>query len=147
MRVKTRSIPGNLTGKVDDLVLYRHRYGNKLYARKVGVFVDHPGQEPFRTAQQAIYALGPSEGYRQNLRDYLIAYNLLPENEGREAHAWNNLYNKLMFAMQRQTGIPLATLTREMINDMDMPCRSVKAAVEAGLLPMVKGVERYSESL
>ncbi len=147
MRVKTRSIPGDLTGKVDDLVLYRNRYGNKLYARKMGVFVDHPGQAPFRTAQEAIYALGPSEGYKQNLRDYLIAYNQLPQNEGREAHAWNNLYNKLMFAMQRQMGIPLATLTREIIEEQNLPCRSVKTAVEAGLLPMVKGVERLGTAL
>ncbi len=147
MKVKTRSIPGDLTGKVDDLILYRNRSGNKLYARKRFSLENHPSHAPFRTAQQAIYALGPSEGYKQNLRDYLTAYNLLPQNEGREAHAWNNLYNKLMFAMQRQTGIPLATLTREIIEEQNLPCRSVKTAVEAGLLPMVKGVERLGAAL
>ncbi len=147
MRVKTRSIPGDLTGKVDGLVLYRNKHSNKLFARKPGVFVDHPGQKPFKNAQQAIYVLQPSGAFKQNLRDYLIAYNSLPDNEGREAHAWNNLYNKLMFAMQRQLGIPLATLTHQMITDLNLPCRRVKAAVEAGLLPLVKGYERFGDEM
>ena len=147
MKVRTRGIPGDLTGKVDDLVLYRNKRGNKLFARKHGVFTDHPGQAPFRSAQQAIYALQPSEGYKRNLREYLIGYNNLKINDGREVHAWNNLYNKLMFAMQRQTGIPLATLTRQMITDLELPCRSVKSAVEAGLLPMVKGMERLGAEI
>ena len=147
MRVKTRSIPGDLTGKVDGLVLYRNKHSNKLFARKPGVFINHPGQKPFKDAQQAIYALQPSEAFQQNLRDYLIAYNNLPDNEGHEAHAWNNLYNKMMFAMQRQMGIPLATLTRQMITDLNLPCRSVKAAVEAGLLPLVKGYERFGDEM
>ena len=147
MRVKTRSIPGDLTGKVDGLVLYRNKHSNKLFARKPGVFVDHPGQKPFKNAQQAIYVLQPSGAFKQNLRDYLIAYNSLPDNEGREAHSWNNLYNKLMFAMQRQLGIPLATLTHQMITDLNLPCRRVKAAVEAGLLPLVKGYERFGDEM
>ena len=98
-----------MTGTVDDMILYRNKSGTKLYARKTFTLKGHPSHAPFRSAQQAIYALQPSEGFKQNLRDYLIAYNRLPENQDREAHAWNNLYNKLMFAMQRTMGIPLAS--------------------------------------
>jgi len=147
MKAKVKVMLPGFTGNMDDLVIYRNRSGNKLFARKYVKIENHPGQAPFAAAQRAIYALQPSEGYKQNLRDYLIGYNRLPVNDGREAHSWNNLYNKLMFAMQSQMGIPLATITRQMIEEMELPCRSVKTAVEAGLLPMVKSCERFGAEM
>jgi hypothetical protein len=77
----------------------------------------------------------------------MIGYNKLKANEDRPVQCWNNLYNKLMFAMQRTMGIPLAEITREMITDLDLPCSSVKAAVEAGLLPWVNGYERFDKGM
>jgi len=149
MRVRTRGIPGDLTGKVDDLVIYRNRSGNKLFARKYVKIENHPGQAPFAAAQRAIYALQPSEGYKQNLRDYLIGYNRLPVNDGREAHSWNNLYNKLMFAMQKALPetVDLANITREQIFSQNLPCRSIKAAIEANLLPGVRDYERFTAEI
>ena len=51
------------------------------------------------------------------------------------------LFLKLMWAMAKMRGLDLEFLTRETIESENLPCRSVKDAVEAGLLPMVKGYE------
>jgi len=147
MKRESKQIPADFTGSVDDMIYYRHKANGKIYARKRFTFKDHPGQAPFASAQKAIYALQPSQAYRQNLCDYLIGYNKLKINDGREAIAWTNLYNKLMFAMQKQLGIPLMEITRTRITEQNLPCQSVKAAVEAGLLPKVPDYERFNKPL
>jgi hypothetical protein len=72
------------------------------------------------------------------MRTYLGRYNALKQNEGRYIRSWVNLYLKLMREMAKQDStIDLITLTREDIFTKDLPCISVKKAVEAGLLPKV----------
>ena len=62
--------------------------------------------------------------------------------------SWYNLYIKMLFAMQKALpGIDLATITIEQIYAEQLPCISVKAAVEAGLLPRVKGYEHYGKQI
>jgi hypothetical protein len=147
MKCRTRNIPVGFTGTLDDMIYYTRRPNGRVYARRRFTLKDHPSHKPFANATRGIYALNPSREYRQNLADYMIGYNRLEANEAKPAQCWNNLYNKLMFAMQRQMGIPLATLTRQMITDLNLPCRSVKNAVEAGLLPMVKSYERFGAEM
>jgi len=147
MKRESKHIPADFTGSVDELIFYRHKANGKIYARKRFTFKNHPGQAPFASAQKAIYALQPSQAYRQNLSDYLIGYNKLKINDGREVIAWTNLYNKLMFAMQKQLGIALTGITREMIVQQNLPCQTVKAAVEAGLLPKVPDYERFNQPI
>lgn len=147
MRSKTRAIPMGYTGTIDDIIYYQRGANGRLYARKKPSAAIHSGNNIFSAAQRGIYAFNPSQGYRQNLADYMIGYNQLKATEDKPAQCWNNLYNKLMFAMQRTMGIPLAQITRQMITDLGLPCSSVKAAVEAGLLPWVRGYERFDRSL
>ena len=129
MKRESKHITADFTGSVDELIFYRHKANGKIYARKRFTFKNHPGQPPFASAQKAIYALQPSQAYRQNLSDYLIGYN------------------KLMFAMQKQLGIALTGITREMIVQQNLPCQTVKAAVEAGLLPKVPDYERFNQPI
>jgi hypothetical protein len=140
---------GEFTGKLDGLIYYCRRSNGKLYVRRKWKFENHPGQAQFASAQRAIFALQPSEVYKRDLKDYLLRYNLLPENEGKQAQYWGNLYVKLMFALQKTypETVDLANITREQIVSQNLPCRSIKAAVEAGLLPVVKGYERFVNEL
>ena len=147
MKRESKHIPADFTGSVDDMIYYRHKANGKIYARKSFTFKDHSGQAPFASAQKAIYALQPSQAYKQNLCDYLIGYNKLKINTGREAITWTNLYNKLMFAMQKKLGIPLTEITRAQIAEQNLPCQSVKAAVEAGLLPKVPDYQRFNKQI
>lgn len=149
MKATRANLLGEFTGKLDDLIYYRRRGNGKLYVRRRWTFVNHPHHANFALAQRAIFALQPTEAYKRDLKDYLLLYNLLPENEGKQAQYWGNLYVKLMFGMQKAypEEVNLATLTREQIIAQNLPCHCVKAAVEAGLLPVVKGYARFIQEL
>jgi hypothetical protein len=90
----------------------------------------------------------PSDGYKQNFKDYLIKYNNMKEHQDKLMLTWNNLYIKLLYAMEKAISeVDLTTLTREQIFAGDLPCQSVKRAVKAGLLPIVEGYEWYVNSI
>ena len=146
MKATRKNLLGEFTGQLDGLIYYRVRPGGKIYVRKQFKFTDHPEHGNFRAAQRAIYALAPSADYKQNLRDYLLQYNDLRQNQESPAQAWNNIYNKLMFAMQKllPVQVELSAITRSQIEQQNLPCRTVKAAVEAGLLPKVRNYELLS---
>jgi hypothetical protein len=147
MKATRANLLGEFTGKLDNLIYYRRKPGGKIYVRKQFTFKNHPGQPGFAGAQKAIYALKPSPTYQRDLKDYLILYNQLPDNAGKNAQAWTNVYNKLMFAMQKKLGVQLKTITRAQIEAQNLPCRTVKAAVEAGLLPEVRDFERLTKPI
>ena len=90
----------------------------------------------------------PSEGYKQNLRDYLLAYNSMKENQNKLMLTWNNLFLKLMFAMEKANpAVDLTALTREQIYVDDLPCKTVKNAIEAGFLPAVDCFQRFTREI
>jgi len=149
MKATRANLLGQFTGKLDGLIYYRRRSNGKLYVRRQFSLKDHPAHLGFSSAQKAIYAINPSEGYKQNLKDYLNYYNKLPQSEFKCYQAWTNVYAKLMFAMQKAMPdtVDLRTITRTQIEQQNLPCISVKTAVEAGLLPMVKGYNRLDKAL
>ncbi len=147
MKANRANLLGEFTGKLDDLIYYRRRPGGKIYVRKQFKFKDHPGQPAFASAQKAIYALNPSDAYKRDLKDYLILYNKLPANSEANSQSWTNIYNKLMFTMQKKLQLQLKDITRAQITQQNLPCRTVKAAVEAGLLPEVKEYERFTSPI
>ena len=149
MKATRANLLGEFTGKLDGLIYYRSRLNGKLYVRRQFSFKNHPGHPRFREVQQAIFALQPSPGYIQDLKTYLMQYNLLQIKEGQALRSWTNLYVRLMYAMQKANpeSVNLATITREQIDQQDLPCKSLQAAITAGLLPAVKGYERFTANL
>jgi hypothetical protein len=149
MKATRANLLGEFTGKLDGLIYYRRRSNGKLYVRRQFRFKNHPSHQGFSSAQKAIYAINPSEGYKQNLKDYLNYYSRLPESDNKSYQAWTNIYAKLMFAMQKAMPdtVDLRAITRTQIEQQSLPCITVKAAVEAGLLPKVKGYERLDKAL
>jgi hypothetical protein len=137
------------TGKLDGLIYYINKFSGKVIARKIFKFKNHPGQKPFRSAQQQIYAIKPSTTYKYDLKDYCLSYNNLPQNEGRTLFSWCHVYNKLMWAMQKAIPekVVLEKITREQIYKEQLPCISLKATIEAGLLPKVTGYERWDHEI
>jgi len=136
-------------GKLDDLIYYVDKATGQTLGRKAFTFTDHPGQPAFRSAQQQIYALHPSKDYQLNLIDYIRAYNNLPQNRYQPLRTWSNAFNKLMYALQKKLPgqVDLQTITRSQIIQQNLPCRTVKAAIQAGLLPEVKDYERWDKEI
>lgn len=149
MKVKYKQMFKGYSGKADGMIYYFDSKSGTALARRSFTFTDHPGQPAFRSAHRQIYTIQPSQHYIYNLKDYLYLYNLLPENETQRLRAWTNVYNKLMFAMQKAMPetVDLKTITREQIYAQDLPCKTVKAAVEAGLLPRVKNYEAMTKEI
>ncbi|MDD2230319.1 MAG: hypothetical protein PHY48_13010 [Candidatus Cloacimonetes bacterium] len=145
MKATRANLLGEFTGKLDELIYYRSRRTGKLYVRRRWKFVNHPAAPQFSSANKAIFALQPSVGYKDNLRDYLLLYNKLAKCEDKPLWTWTNVYSKLMFAMQKAfpSTVDLKIISRAQIAEQNLPCITLKAAIETGLLPMVKGYERF----
>jgi hypothetical protein len=146
MKATRAHLLGEFTGKLDGLIYYKSRRTGKLYVRRQWEFKHHPAHQEFGSAQKAIYAIQPSEGYKQNLKNYLYCYNNLPDRSNENCQTWTNIYAKLMFAMQKALPetVDLKYISRRQVEEQNLPCGTVKMAVEAGLLPVMKGYERLT---
>ena len=149
MKVKYKYNLSGYGGKLDGLIYYTDKRSGKTFARRTFELKNHPAHTPFRNAQRQIYALKPAEAYKLQLLDYCMSYNRLPVAETKQLYSWCHVYNKMMWAMQRNLPetVSLATITREQIYEQNLPCKTLKAAIDAGLLPKVNGYERWQAEM
>lgn len=138
MKVKFQYGLAGYTGKADGLVFcYNRRMGN-VYARKKGQPKLTENHHKMGAITANVLSFKPSNGYKNDLRLYLMRYNGLPENADKLTYSWVNLYLKLMYKMAKMyPEIDLRTITRDYIYAQNLPCVSVAQTVEYGLLPEV----------
>lgn len=142
MKVLFKNLIQGYTGKADDYVIYYNRTLNKVIMRERPVYRNHPAHAPFKNVMKNLKVLNPSPAYRENCKAYLVEYNRIPANINRNIVTWSNLYQKIMWMLHRiRPEIELAELTRAQIESENLPCRSVKQAVQAGLIPKVRNYE------
>jgi len=148
MKVAIKNGLPAVTGKYDEVVYYYVPGENKVYARK-RVYPELSAQhEKVGSISSRIYGLKPSEGYKLDLGYYLLGYNSLKENRERQLRSWSSLYLRIMYRMaELHPEIDLKQITREEIFANELPCRSVKTAVLAGLIPEVPGWEIYDREM
>ncbi len=159
------------SGKCDGLVYY---YNPRLRQMVVRPHVKRrkTAQNDLFTAISArLKALTPSVGYKRDLAMYVELHNRKAANYRHPLNNWYNAFTKLMWAMAKTyVGVPdgeggydwipassgmtgevlsldLSTITRAFIYDHDLPCISVKRAVEAGLLSPVNGYELMTQEI
>jgi len=146
MKVEFKWGVRGFSGYADDAVYMYNRRLKKSYMRLYTYPARNPSADRAKLVMANLKLLQPSKGFKLNYYDYMLAFNELPENEYRQMLCWNNLYLRVMYAMQKRVlGVDLATLTRQDIYDRNLPCITVKAAVEAGYLPGVKDYERFDK--
>jgi len=135
-----------LSGKKDGEVYYYNHALQQTIMRHYTKPDHNPGADWFKNVMANLKLINPSAGYKQNLRDYAILYNQLSANRDKPDANWSNLYMKMLFAMAKANpDIDLTTLSRQQIYDDNLPCITVKAAIEAELLPNVRDSERLTE--
>ena len=149
MKVKYRYQLQGYSGNVDGMIYYFDKRSGVTLARRKFTFKNHPEHPGFRSIQKQIYAIQPSRDYIYNLSDYINEYNAMPENVLKPLRAWTNLFNKLMFAMQKTMPdlVDLKTITREQIYEQNLPCKTLKDAIDNGLLPIVDGYDRWDKQI
>lgn len=133
------------SGKCDGLVYYYNPRLDRVLVRTLPrAKITEYNLRLGRIAKN-LKALGLSEGFRLDLINYTELYRHVCRDSN--CTSWYNLFNKLMWAMQKQLGTDLESLTRDQITSQNLPCASVKKAVEAGLLPPVPGYERMDSQI
>lgn len=147
-RAKFTNCIGSYSGKMDGVVFCHYRREGLVLVRKYVYPTLTENNRRLGSITANLHNIQPSEGFKNDMRTYLGRYNALRENEGRYVRSWVNMYLKLMREMARQdNSIDLLTLTREEIYTRDLPCVSVKRAVDAGLLPVVYDYENLDREM
>jgi hypothetical protein len=148
MRVAFKNMINGYAGKADNSIIYYVRKTNSFYMRRRPHQPIGETQNKFRDIMRNLGTLQPDYCYKEDFGFYLELYNQLPDKKYGAVMTWCNLYMKVMFSMARTyPDIDLTTITKEEIHARDLPCLSVNRAVDAGLLPMVKGYKRFSNEM
>jgi len=142
MKVFYKNLIKAYSGHCDGLVYYYDPQLERILCRRY--------VKPKATAQNKRLAevmrnlkkLNLSEEYIIDLK-YYVAMNRKPGTR----QNWQNAFTKLMHALQRNYGVDLATLTKGAIYEQNLPCKSVKAAIDATLLPPVLDYERLNAGI
>ena len=145
MKAKLGAFFQSFSGKADGMVYYFNRRLGKMIAREYVKPRANKNNQRFKDVVANLKALNPSKGYKTDLRVYVDIYNSAVSNWEKPLLNWYNAYLKLMWAMARDLGLDLATLTRAQITEQALPCITVKDAVEAGYLPPVTSYESLVE--
>ncbi|MDZ4121915.1 MAG: hypothetical protein U1C33_05810 [Candidatus Cloacimonadaceae bacterium] len=135
------------SGKLDGAIYYYHPRLKRTLMRKIPQMPIQEQNIKMKDIAHQIKAINPSEAYRSDFRSYL---SLLRErDESVTFPSWYSVFVKMLWAMQRQypDTVNLLNITREQIETQQLPCRTVKAAIEANLLARVPGWEYLNQEI
>ncbi len=145
MKVKMYQGRAPLSGKVGDLVYCYNRRSESMYARAYTYPTLTENHHKMGGTAKNLFKLKPSEDYKYDCRTYAYLYASARKNRGVKIWTWSNCYLHLMYAMAAANPeLNLATLSKEEIYELDLPCISIKSAVEAGLLEIVKDYQKLN---
>jgi hypothetical protein len=142
MKVLFKNMLKAYSGQCDGLVYYYNSRLNRVICRRHVIPKATPQNARMKAVSARLQALNISEEYITDLKYYAA----MARERGTHLN-WRNVYMKLMYALQRLYGIDLSTITREQVVSQDLPCKSVKRAIEAGLLPPMLGYQRLSAEM
>jgi hypothetical protein len=142
MKVQFKNLLKAYSGHCDGLVYYYNPLADKMVCRRYVKPRASQGNARFIKINRRLKEIFPSPEYLSDLKYYAAL-----ASDHTQHLNWRNVYLKMMFALQRDFGIDLATITREQIFSQNLPCKSVKSAVDAGLLAPVVGYQRMSAEM
>jgi len=133
-----------LSGKIDNSVFYYHPGIQRSLMRKYVVPDNAKNTNRTKAIMANLQHIQPSHDYIVNFKAYMYKYSDLKEFQHKPMASWYNLYIKMLFAMQKtMPDVNLRKITREQIYEQNLPCKTVCAAIEAGLIPEVEDYQRY----
>lgn len=144
MKVQFKHLIAGYTGKADNMVIYYNKALSRVLIRRLPKVKRGPHHDRFKAISQNIFGLNPSLAYKEDLMRYAHALHKLKAYQYDGVVVWNNLYSRIMYALAKKypETVDLATLTRAQIELDNLPCQTVKQAVEADLIPLVAGWEK-----
>ncbi len=137
MKVKTDFGVQGMRGKMGKLIFYKLPNSDVTITRSMPVhFTEAAQHNDYRLIAQNLRDIQPSVAFKNDFKVYTSLYKDLPDAK-KSVSGWYNLYISMLWTMQKAGMVDLKTLTRQQIYDDNLPCKSVKSAVQAGLLPAV----------
>jgi len=135
------------SGKLDGAVYYYHPRLKRTLMRKMPKMPVQAQNHLYRDVARQIKNLEPSSAYRNDFRSYFT--QLRERDENINLPSWYSLYVKMLWAIQAKypAQVDLKTITKEQVHSQNLPCISVKAAIEDGLLPQIPGWEYYDKQM
>ena len=161
MRAIFKNMVMAYVGKADGLIFYYNPRINRMVVRKHVKPRESAPNRRLAAVASNLKALNLSEGFKSDMKVYANLYNRKVGNFENLIPSWPSAFNKMIWKMARTYAlngalleddlyaprIDLATLTRAEIFAGDLPCRNVKRAVEAGLMPAVVGYELLTQEM
>jgi len=148
MKVHLKYSLAGYSGTIDHAVYYYHPRLHQSLMRKFVKPKETAANRRIKAVMANLELIQPSDAYKSNFKNYLLAYNAMKEHQNKPMLSWNNFYMKMLYAMEKAyPTVDLTTLSREQMLAEDLPCISLKRAVEAGLLPIVEGYEDWDKQI
>ncbi len=147
MEVMFKNMLHAYKGKCDGIVYYYNSRVNKVCARRIPEFKPNKSTETLSIISRNVKKLNPSPDYINDMKFYLEMLRFIHKKEWNRVTSWYCLFKKMMYAMAKKHNLDLRYLTREQIEHQQLPCISVKAAVDDGLLPVIPSYERFNNPM
>lgn len=148
MKAKLKVLLPGFTGNMDDVTIYYNSKLNKYIARKKVKPKFTPDHSLIQEMHSFRRRIKVTQGYLDDCREYIRLFNQKFRRQGRAMSTWPNVFMKIMRALKKNyPDIDFLTLTRDVVLEWDLPCRTVAAAVRAGYLEAVPGYEKLDREL
>lgn len=147
MKAAITTMIGGFSGKLDGLVYYYNKRLQRFIVRKAPRFTPSEHTMQIGRITKNLGKLCPSEAYKQDMNIYSALLRADRNHRNLNILTWYNLFVKLMWNMKKSLGTDLETITIASIYAENLPCTSLKTAVEAGLLPELSGYEQFTNQI
>ncbi|MDD4560729.1 MAG: hypothetical protein PHF32_08360 [Candidatus Cloacimonetes bacterium] len=142
MKVFYKNLIKAYTGKCDGLVYYYDPELERILCRRYVKPRPTPQNARLAATMQNLNKLNLSQEYITDLKFYAA----MARKPGTRL-SWQNVFTKLMYALQRESGTDLTTITKGAVYEQNLPCRTVKTAIEAGLLEPILDYARLNAGM
>jgi hypothetical protein len=147
MKATTKYGLKGFKGNVDDMIFYTLPNCDVMIGRsRPSHFTQSAHHKGYRQIAQNLSKIKPGTAYKNDFKVYTALYKELPDAKP-GVSGWYNLYIALLWDLQKAGLVDLKTLTRQQIINNNLPCKSIKAAVEAGLLPEVLNYQHLDNGI
>ena len=144
--MKVNATPFVYSGTCDGLVYYYNSKLKTMVARKYVYPKLTKQNHRLGQINKNLSLIVPSEGYIDDLRAYIAFLQF--KGAHKNMVNWRCVVLSMFFAMEKlYPSIDIANITKQQMYDNNLPCTSVKAAIEAGLLAEVKGYETLTHQI
>jgi len=142
MKVFYKNLIKAYTGKCDGLVYYYDPELERILCRRYVKPKATPQNARLAATMKNLKNLNLSEEYITDLKFYAA----MARKPGSRLN-WQIVFTKLMNALQRTMGVDISTITKGAIYEQNLPCKSVKNAIEAGLLQPILDYQRLNSGM